>query len=175
MQMEGARLIRGLTALGFIACLAQPMDVMAQTSQDSTLRRLPLVDAIVRVVTWDSDPARNGGLSAEAARIAANDKFTLELRKLGVRVSSEAPNVLLCSLKQVSTNEAPRVAALAYSVEFREWVDQTRLARPAWATLWSNGGIAVWGPSQLRDMVLEAATACAEKFGSAWLAMNPPR
>lgn len=147
---------------------------MAQDS-DSTLKGVAVVDARV-ILSFPQNVLAKLALDTASLTAEVQGKFTFELRKLGLRVSTAAPNLLLCTVDAVT---GPEISIIGYdvSVKFQEPIQIPRLlsSKPRWAITWHDDAVAVVGENNFRAAVQAKGTWCAEHFGNEWLAANPKR
>ena len=160
-----------LARFAVVASLALPTAVVAQTTEDSVLAGVRAVDAKVEL-TWDS---RIKDILESQVQVQMEQRYTLELRKLGIQVSSLAPNELVCTVLVKVVPETPGMIALSKIATYGEFVTVKRLpGSTRWGTLWRGSySVSTVGMDNFREALETSATRCAEAFGNAWLSVNP--
>lgn len=158
-----------------ILCISN--DLGAQTlrvNPDSNLIGIKVVNPRISV-TANADE-RYSLLSDEDIRTIMFDKFTLELRRLGVPIDSNALSVLYCEINIMNTPPDLAGGAIVYAhgVELYELVT-TPSGDVTPARTWNRASVGWVGKRAFRDQLRDLATSCAEKFANPWFVMNPRR
>ena len=136
---------------------------------DSVLIGVTAVDAVV-LMDWDDRMSATAGKAKDEYMGQVRTRFTLELRKIGVIVEGSA-NTLACKVQFIF--DPVGLVAYRVDIEYFEPVRTTRQGRLLYSPLWMTGSIGLVGRANLEgDSV---GRWCAERFGNAWLAANPPR
>lgn len=161
----------GIAVVVAATCLTQPFALVAQ--RDSILKGISAVDAHV-TLTWDDRITSAGGPTKEQARATLDARLVLELRKLGLVVSSAPPNMLACSIEYYYSPDTGLVS-ISMAVSLNEWATILRLQSTYWVQTWNRSWGGTVGRENLESGLDVDALRCAEAFGSAWLAANPKR
>src|SRR5688572_23858171 len=162
---------RQVVSLLFAALLIMTTSSQAQSARDSVLAGLTQIDARVSL-DRDDRISSTGGETESQSKLVMTRRLTLELRKLGIVVSTDAPNLLTCGANLLYDKGT---VVFNYEITLNEPVRLARLSKVVWASTWSIDGVTMVGATNLGETLENLARNCAESFGNAWLSANPKR
>jgi hypothetical protein len=136
--------------------------------RQGSLKGVTAVDARVWV-GYDARILVDGGMEQSQISHRMESRFFLELRKLGIRVDAQAPNVASCNL---ALNYSSGHLAFSKGIRFDEFVVVPRLKRTRKVTVFESPYLGQIAFGLLGDLADNTGQTCAEDFGTQWLADN---
>ena len=153
-------------------CVVVLSPALSQAPSYSVLSGVTTIDARIRL-GWSQGLTSTTGTTEGRARRLLENRFTQELRQLGLAIALNAPNYLTCSINVAPVDGFPKMIRYEKDISFWQTVPGQRLGRPTLALGWEVGSKGGAGSHNFEYLLYTIASSCAEQFGKAWLSANP--